>query len=428
MKEPASPSAEGFIFKGWYRDAACITPWDFGKDIVENDLILYAKWLEVKGQVLPGDMDDMPKIPDEEEAEGILWAAYAKSVSYTGSAVKPAVRIYKNSDRLIEGLDYTVKYKYNTKACSVSAEKAPTITVTFKGAYREDCQKQTGKKSMDLAFSIMPVNLADVKANDMAAAKSKKSRKQVPELFWNGKKLAKNKDFTIDGENAYKDPGEYEIKLKAKGTNFTGEKTVKLTIVDPGADGAPTLMSKVRVGKIRPRVYTGNEVVLNDLEVTFKEKGVTNTLKEGTDYEVSYENNMDAGTAAVILKGKEESGYIGTKRVTFKITAFDLKKDAKEAAGSQKLKGLDQIEEETLKNGAAKPRPQLTFNGKTLLEGKDYTISYKNNKKATTGSKRATIVIKGKGNFKGTINKTFTIKEAQAALWQGGIDPAAGIV
>ncbi|MCM1556198.1 MAG: InlB B-repeat-containing protein [Anaeroplasma bactoclasticum] len=37
----ASPTKEGYSFKGWYKDD---TLWDFSKDLVEESLILYAKW------------------------------------------------------------------------------------------------------------------------------------------------------------------------------------------------------------------------------------------------------------------------------------------------------------------------------------------------------------------------------------------------
>ena len=44
----------------------------------------------------------------------------------------------------------------------------------------------------------------------------------------------------------------------------------------------------------------------------------------------------------------------------------------------------------------------------TLQQGKDYTLSYKNNKKV--GDNTASVTIKGKGNFKGTLkNIPFTI-------------------
>ena len=41
---------------------------------------------------------------------------------------------------------------------------------------------------------------------------------------------------------------------------------------------------------------------------------------------VSYQNNIEAGTATVIVKGMR--GYTGTVRKTFKIAAFDIKENA----------------------------------------------------------------------------------------------------
>ena len=53
---------------------------------------------------------------------------------------------------------------------------------------------------------------------------------------------------------------------------------------------------------------------------------------------------------------------------------------------------------------------QATVNGKTatLKKGTDYTVSYSNN---TDASNKAKATIKGKGNFKGTVDKTFTISK-----------------
>ena len=42
------------------------------------------------------------------------------------------------------------------------------------------------------------------------------------------------------------------------------------------------------------------------------------TLVEGTDYELTYSNNMDAGTATVTITGKGD--YSGSRTITFKIT------------------------------------------------------------------------------------------------------------
>ena len=42
--EPISPVALGYLFGGWYKDAACTRKWDFTKDKVTEDTTLYAKW------------------------------------------------------------------------------------------------------------------------------------------------------------------------------------------------------------------------------------------------------------------------------------------------------------------------------------------------------------------------------------------------
>lgn len=44
ISEPAAPTAEGYSFGGWYKEAACNNAWNFASDTVTSDIILYAKW------------------------------------------------------------------------------------------------------------------------------------------------------------------------------------------------------------------------------------------------------------------------------------------------------------------------------------------------------------------------------------------------
>ena len=41
---PAAPSRAGYVFGGWYRDAACTVAWNFTSDAITSDITLYAKW------------------------------------------------------------------------------------------------------------------------------------------------------------------------------------------------------------------------------------------------------------------------------------------------------------------------------------------------------------------------------------------------
>ena len=41
---PDNPSRTGYIFIGWYKDAACTEVWTFEIDKVTSDMTLYARW------------------------------------------------------------------------------------------------------------------------------------------------------------------------------------------------------------------------------------------------------------------------------------------------------------------------------------------------------------------------------------------------
>ena len=44
VSKPANPTATGYTFGGWYKDANCNTAWNFNTDVVTANTTLYAKW------------------------------------------------------------------------------------------------------------------------------------------------------------------------------------------------------------------------------------------------------------------------------------------------------------------------------------------------------------------------------------------------
>lgn len=44
ITKPASPTAEGYTFTGWYKDAECTSPWYFDTECVYSSITLYAGW------------------------------------------------------------------------------------------------------------------------------------------------------------------------------------------------------------------------------------------------------------------------------------------------------------------------------------------------------------------------------------------------
>ena len=134
-----------------------------------------------------------------------------------------------------------------------------------------------------------------------------------------------------------------------------------------------------------------------------KKPGVTvklngKTLKNGTDYTVSYSNNTKVGTATVKITGK--GNYTGSVSKTFKIKN-DFKKATISGISNKSYTGKNITQSVTVK-----------FSGKTLKNGTDYTVSYSSNKNVGT----ATVKIAGKGSYTGTITKTFKINPAKQEI------------
>lgn len=47
ISAPAAPTRPGYIFAGWYKDAACTSAWNFGTDVVPGNITLYAGWTKI---------------------------------------------------------------------------------------------------------------------------------------------------------------------------------------------------------------------------------------------------------------------------------------------------------------------------------------------------------------------------------------------
>ena len=122
------------------------------------------------------------------------------------------------------------------------------------------------------------------------------------------------------------------------------------------------------------------------------------TLKKDTDYTVSYSNNTKVGTAKVTITGK--GNYTGSVSKTYSIKN-NFKKATVSGISTKAFTGKNITHSITVK-----------YNGKTLKNGTDYTVSYSNNKNIGT----ATVKITGKGSYTGTITKTFKINPAKQEI------------
>ena len=342
---------------------------------------------EKPDEVLPDD------IPEDGIPEG-LWVAKINAQEYSGAAVMPEVRVYDENRRLRQGTDYTVSYKNNKKVNDASDQtKAPAVIIKGKGNY-------TG--SVTAVFAILPKNLedTDILTEDLTAVCNGKLQKPVPAVTRNGKKLKNKTDFILEypdtAEGAYKLPGVYTIKIKAKqGGGYAGERTVNLTILPETS----VPVSKLTVARIPAAAY--REGVPAEPSLTVKYKG--KKLEQGVDYSVTYQDNEQAGTAKAVLTGLNGSdySYVGTRIITFKITGTPISRARITVRTGEGLEYDGTV---------IKPAVTVTASAggqeTTLRENTDYTVEYGANAKAGKG----TVRIKGMGGYTGTVKKTFTIK------------------
>ncbi len=183
-------------------------------------------------------------------------------------------------------------------------------------------------------------------------------------------------------------PYEYDVIFTPNNQNDYATATTKVTVtVNPASISEATV-------EIANQVYgEGNPVPT----VTLGDK----TLVLDTDYEVTYSNNTDVGTATATITGK--GNYTGTATKTFQITK------------SISACTIDEITGTFVYSGTAYEPTVTVKDGNTVLtqgENNDYTVSYSSNINAGT----ATVTVTGKGNYTGSVEKHFTIEPQHLSI------------
>lgn len=256
--------------------------------------------------------------------------------------------------------------------------------------------------------------------------------------------------------------GAYEITIAGKG-NYSSEtsRTAAFRVADKSH-----LISNAKI-TISGKYYYSGAAIEPKMTVSIEGK----TL-DAANYKVSYispdtkaATNINAGKAIVTVTGNEAAGYFGTKTATFTINKRSI---AAELGNKDPLKTgviqapvfdkevITQIEADggevtedakaVVKDASGKSisvdipytgyaqTPELTLTSvnktennqaqtKRLINGTDYTITYKNNVK---GASAASITIKGKGNYSGsvTIKNVFTVASRSLDDFTVTVDPA----
>lgn len=420
IRKPDDPSAAGYQFGGWCKDAACTKEWNFDTDIVQEDMTLYAKWFRVSGN-------------------GSFSLQEISDVSYTGNACKPAVNVYDGETLLKAGRDYQVRYANNINTNKDGVQKEgngegkyfnpdlPYVEIIGRGNYTD---------TVKINFNILRVFIGDgsenpadkvtLKYTDQFAV-AKKPLKPFGSLKYI-KSMKPDKDFKLtlavvnardeSGKNMKKGTvlensaipsgceGTFLLTLQGIG-NYTGSICKEIQVADKGH---LIKNAKITLGKNLKNVeLTDKGVELTpsetDSEDAFTVKCANTALRYNRDYRVSYRNNDRVGKAELIITGMGE--YAGTKTASFNIKgkAFTAKNVSVVGLEDQVYTGRAWTQNEAVLTYA-----DGTAEAKQLKYGTDYTISYSRN--INKGTASVTFNGIAQAGYSGKVVKTFKIAAA----------------
>ncbi len=390
-----------------------------------TEAVFYVSKADVQGDIDDEDWKnlgyDPANIPDG------LWVGGLKSsYTYTGDPITAEeLRVYYKNYRLTSK-EYTAKYKNN-----INAGKA-WVQVTLKSGY---VYKDSYEKTRSFDFQILQADISgssfDAPDVYMAEKKDKEGhpveQTVYPVLYYSGvalKGTGSKTDFVTEiySSEAYAKyqlnklkrvsrDGIYYARLDGQ-DNFCGTRIIKVIVQD---------FELKDIVKVKPlyqttKTYTGDPVY-PDATLSYKGEILT-----PDDYVLSYGPNTDVGTGYINVAGK--GSYTGKKNLTFKIVPYNISDNEKlmtVSLGSDSKASLTYLKNEAVfdKDEISVVSDEL---GRTLVNGRDYTVKYHNNN--SCGNKTPYVVITGKGNYTGSITRGISILQADI----GRADMIAGNV
>lgn len=281
---------------------------------------------------------------------------------YTGSPVYPKVSIAG----MTENVDYTVTFANNVDVGTAVA------TVTGIGNNNGTITKNFRIIAQLSKCTIAPIPAQQYTGSEVKPALTVRCGSNI---------LMEGVDYAATYSNNI-NIGTATVTLRAlNNANYTGTTTTTFSI---GNDVGGFIIS----GYAPSYAYTGKAITPGVVVETG-----SRTLTQGTDYTVSYANNVNAGTATITVTGIGR--YSGTQTVNFVI----------EPKSMQSLETSD-ISDRTYTGDAYTPDVTVTDGSKVLTKGVDYTVTYTNNIEPGMAS----VVIQGaNSNYAGTKIISFKI-------------------
>ena len=247
-------------------------------------------------------------------------------------------------------------------------------------------------------------------------------QKFVPEVTTkDGTKLTPDTDYEVtytkDGQttNDFTNSGEIKVTITGKG-NYSGtiEKTYSIT-------KRPITF----VGNSDSKIYNGQVQTVDGYAVS-TERGQYELVEGHTASLTASASGTNVGTytgsitAAADVKVEMTDGADVTANYEITTSPGTLKITEKSIGGDTEDITVKDFSDVTYNGKAQKQDPVVTDGTTTLEKDKDYTVTYKSSSTDgddyTNAGNTITVTITGKGNYSGTIEKTYTIKKAHLTL------------
>lgn len=239
--------------------------------------------------------------------------------TYTGKPIEPKVTVIVDGRELVLDKDYSVAYSNNIEV--------GTGKVTVSGiATASETLGYTGTVEIEFTIKAAAPVLTEIKGTDVTIEGTQFTYtgsyiEPKVTVTVGSKTLTPGKDYTLTYHSNIGVGTATAVVTGIESAGYTGTVNINFTIVKDSAQPDYQMVTLTRenvtIGGTR-FFYTGKAI---EPKITVTVDG--KELKRGQDYALTYENNIQIGTATAIVTGiataSETLGYTGEVKVNFSI-------------------------------------------------------------------------------------------------------------
>ena len=270
-----------------------------------------------------------------------------------------------NDQTLVKDTDYTITANFNNS----DAGENKDVTAVFTLINGHDDQYELSAPEYYATASIIATNItsSDITLDNNEVTYSGSEQTPVPTIVIGGNTLTKDTDYTVSYENNI-NTGTGYVVIEGIG-NYKTDEVIKVPFTINKLSITPTIEN------IPAGTYNGAQ---HRPEVTVKYNN--ELLEKDVDYTVSYENNINASSEALVLISPvASSNYTFNSNTSkeFTINPYELT--------SSNVK----LDSNYVKYDGTAKEPEVTIiaNGIKLVEDIEYSVTYSNNINPSTQAK-----------------------------------------